>query len=185
MAALEEELLSLEDGSEDKIDSAIKKFQNQVTLFLFFKCVHQRCLFLLQSPLDADKPFVLAPHMEEINRLFAAETLEGIVHDLQKEGSDWAKQQLQILSKMVTNFKFFIQFSIRRFIFQSPTSMKITLRQLHEGKTKSLQDVLQMEYRLSQHCMEDKDFYEGVRAGAFPSESHFLYFVLCGRRNLC
>ncbi len=43
--------------------------------------------------------------------------------------------------------------------------MKITLRQLLEGADMSLQDVLQMEYRLSQRCMLDKDFYEGVRAG--------------------
>ena len=43
--------------------------------------------------------------------------------------------------------------------------MKLTLRQLEEGGRLSLQDVLAMEYRLSQHCMEDKDFYEGVRAG--------------------
>ena len=31
--------------------------------------------------------------------------------------------------------------------------------------TMSLQEVLVMEYRLSQRCVEDKDFYEGVRAG--------------------
>ena len=45
--------------------------------------------------------------------------------------------------------------------------MKITLRQLLEGVDLSLQEVLAMEYRLSQHCMQDKDFYEGVRAGEF------------------
>lgn len=35
----------------------------------------------------------------------------------------------------------------------SPTSLKITFRQLQEGATLSLQDVLVMEYRLSQACM--------------------------------
>ena len=45
--------------------------------------------------------------------------------------------------------------------------MKITLRQLIEGGKLSLQDTLAMEYRLSQHCMQDKDFYEGVRAGEY------------------
>ena len=52
-------------------------------------------------------------------------------------------------------------------MFQSPVSMKITLRQLQEGINLNLQDCLEMEYRLSQRCIEDKDFYEGVRAGMF------------------
>ena len=43
--------------------------------------------------------------------------------------------------------------------------MKVTLRQLKEGAGMSLQDVLQMEYRLTQRCVLDEDFYEGVRAG--------------------
>lgn len=43
--------------------------------------------------------------------------------------------------------------------------MKITLRLINEGASKTLQDDLQTEYRLSQRCIEDKDFYEGVRAG--------------------
>lgn len=42
--------------------------------------------------------------------------------------------------------------------------MKITLRQILEAETMTLQDVLVMEYRLSQRCVEDHDFYEGVRA---------------------
>ena len=37
--------------------------------------------------------------------------------------------------------------------------------QLQHGAGLSLQDDLQMEYRLSQRFVEDKDFYEGVRAG--------------------
>ncbi|ELT99351.1 hypothetical protein CAPTEDRAFT_180966 [Capitella teleta] len=127
MSALEEEILALNETSEEKIDATIKKYQNESTL-------------------DAETPFVLEPHLEEINRLFSAANIEGIISDLERDGSEWAKKQLQTLRKM------------------SPTSMKITLRQLHEGKKKSLQDVLQMEYRLSQHCMQDKDFYEGVRA---------------------
>lgn len=44
------------------------------------------------------------------------------------------------------------------FIFQtlskmSPTSLKITFRQLQAGATLSLSEVLVMEYRLSQACM--------------------------------
>ncbi|XP_029080905.1 3-hydroxyisobutyryl-CoA hydrolase, mitochondrial isoform X2 [Monodon monoceros] len=46
----------------------------------------------------------------------------------------------------------------------SPTSLKITLRQLMEGSSKTLQEVLTMEYRMSQACMRGHDFHEGVRA---------------------
>uniref|UniRef100_A0A4W4HKZ3 3-hydroxyisobutyryl-CoA hydrolase n=1 Tax=Electrophorus electricus TaxID=8005 RepID=A0A4W4HKZ3_ELEEL len=46
----------------------------------------------------------------------------------------------------------------------SPTSLKLTFRQLQLGASLNLQEVLMMEYRLSQACMRGHDFYEGVRA---------------------
>ena len=46
----------------------------------------------------------------------------------------------------------------------SPTSMKVSLRMLREGKHLDLKECLQMEYRLVRRCCEDSDFYEGVRA---------------------
>ena len=42
---------------------------------------------------------------------------------------------------------------------------QVTLRQIQQGASMSLQDVLQMEYRIAVRCMHDKDFFEGVRAG--------------------
>ena len=50
-------------------------------------------------------------------------------------------------------------------LFQSPTSLKLTLRQLLLGAELSLSEVLSMEYRITQRCTEDHDFSEGVRAG--------------------
>ncbi|XP_060558404.1 3-hydroxyisobutyryl-CoA hydrolase, mitochondrial-like isoform X1 [Ruditapes philippinarum] len=93
-----------------------------------------------------DTDFILRDHMEEINRLFEGETVEEIMQNLEKDGSPWASKQLEILKKM------------------SPVSMKITLRLLNEGSARTLQEDLEVEYRLSQRCIEDKDFYEGVRA---------------------
>uniref|UniRef100_A0AAY5KK90 3-hydroxyisobutyryl-CoA hydrolase n=1 Tax=Esox lucius TaxID=8010 RepID=A0AAY5KK90_ESOLU len=46
----------------------------------------------------------------------------------------------------------------------SPMSLKITFKQIQAGRTMTLQEVLVMEYRLSQACMKGSDFYEGVRA---------------------
>lgn len=42
----------------------------------------------------------------------------------------------------------------------SPTSLKITYRQLQAGATLSLAEVLVMEYRLSQACMVGKPINE-------------------------
>ncbi|XP_010795062.1 3-hydroxyisobutyryl-CoA hydrolase, mitochondrial-like [Notothenia coriiceps] len=99
-----------------------------------------------QSALGADKPFVLEQHMSDINRLFSSSSVEGIVQNLKAEGSEFANTQAKTLSRM------------------SPTSLKITYRQLQAGAALSLQDVLVMEYRLSQACMRGCDFYEGVRS---------------------
>ncbi|XP_037542210.1 3-hydroxyisobutyryl-CoA hydrolase, mitochondrial [Nematolebias whitei] len=102
--------------------------------------------FQNQSSLDADKPFVLDKHISDIDRLFSSSSVEGIVQNLKADGSEFATRQAEILTKM------------------SPTSLKLTFRQLQRGGTMSLQDVLVMEYRLSQACMRGCDFYEGVRA---------------------
>uniref|UniRef100_A0A3Q1F8U6 3-hydroxyisobutyryl-CoA hydrolase n=1 Tax=Acanthochromis polyacanthus TaxID=80966 RepID=A0A3Q1F8U6_9TELE len=79
-------------------------------------------------------------------RLFSSSSVEGIMQNLKADGSEFAKKQAETLSKM------------------SPMSMKITYKQLKAGATLSLQEVLVMEYRLSQACMRGCDFYEGVRA---------------------
>jgi enoyl-CoA hydratase len=47
---------------------------------------------------------------------------------------------------------------------RSPTSLKITLRQLTIGRDYDLEAALALEYRLTQHVMAAHDFYEGVRA---------------------
>lgn len=98
------------------------------------------------STSDLSEEFVLKPHLEKINTLFSGKTMEEIFEALEKDGSEWALKELEGLKK------------------KSPTSMKITLRQLQEGATMDLQECLQMEYRMSQGCVGDKDFYEGVRA---------------------
>ncbi|CDQ57297.1 unnamed protein product [Oncorhynchus mykiss] len=100
-----------------------------------------------RSSLDAEKPFVLEQHIDLIDKLFQSNSVEGIVHNLKTDGSPFAQKQAETLAKM------------------SPTSLKITFKQLQAGGTMSLQEVLVMEYRLSQACMvKGGDFYEGVRA---------------------
>uniref|UniRef100_A0A9J7ZUL6 3-hydroxyisobutyryl-CoA hydrolase n=2 Tax=Cyprinus carpio TaxID=7962 RepID=A0A9J7ZUL6_CYPCA len=67
--------------------------------------------------------------------LFSAGSVEEIMENLKKDGSAFALKQTETLSKM------------------SPTSLKLTFRQIQEGARMSLQEVLVMEYRLSQACM--------------------------------
>ncbi|KAM9805168.1 3-hydroxyisobutyryl-CoA hydrolase, mitochondrial [Neosynchiropus ocellatus] len=99
-----------------------------------------------QCTLDSEKPFILEEHMANINRWFSSDRVEDIFQNLKDDGSEFAMKQLETLSKM------------------SPTSMKMSLRQLRKGASLSLQDCLVMEYRLTQACMRGHDFYEGVRA---------------------
>ncbi|XP_064595108.1 3-hydroxyisobutyryl-CoA hydrolase, mitochondrial-like [Liolophura sinensis] len=99
-----------------------------------------------QSTTGKGSEFVLEHHIDRINTLFAGESLEEIFDRLNKDGSEWAMRQLETLRKM------------------SPTSMKVCLRQVLEGAKLSLEECLKMDYRLAQRFMEDKDFFEGVRA---------------------
>jgi enoyl-CoA hydratase len=87
-----------------------------------------------------------------IDRCFAGGSVEKILDALAAEAkaggahADWAAEtQAGLLTK-------------------SPTSLKITLRQLVIGRDYDLEAALTLEYRLTQHVMAAHDFYEGVRA---------------------
>ncbi|XP_066469059.1 3-hydroxyisobutyryl-CoA hydrolase, mitochondrial isoform X2 [Tiliqua scincoides] len=127
VAALEKDLTELKSPSKENVADLLDSY-------------HKKC------KLDEDKEFVLNEHMEKINSLFSANSIEEIIQKLNQDGSPFALTHLKTLAKL------------------SPTSLKMTLRQLREGASLNLQDVLTMEYRLSQACMRGHDFYEGVRA---------------------
>lgn len=95
---------------------------------------------------SSNPDFVLQPHLADIDRLFQADSIEDILSSLKNDNSDWAMKQLNVLKDM------------------SPVSMKVTLRLLREGAKLSLKECLEMEYRVVLRILEDKDFYEGVRA---------------------
>ncbi|KAK7483606.1 hypothetical protein BaRGS_00025159, partial [Batillaria attramentaria] len=127
LPALEQALMDLPEVSDLHVAKVLDAFHEQNTI-------------------DKDKQFVLKPHIQQINQVFSARSMEEIYSRLKEDGSEWAQQQLDTLKKM------------------SPTSMKVTLRQLQTGETLSLAEMLPIEYRLAQHFLEDHDFYEGVRA---------------------
>jgi enoyl-CoA hydratase len=97
-------------------------------------------------------PAPIAALQRAIDRTFAGDTIETILDALAAEaasgGADatWAAEtRAGLLAK-------------------SPTSLKVTLRQLIVGHDYDVEEALQLEYRLTQHFMAAHDFYEGVRA---------------------
>jgi enoyl-CoA hydratase/carnithine racemase len=99
--------------------------------------------------LNADPgPPPLAAKRAAIDRCFAGDSVEAILDALQREAGDpqWAAETRALL------------------LTKSPTSLRITLRQLILGQGLDLEDALRLEYRMTQHVMAAHDFYEGVRA---------------------
>lgn len=99
-----------------------------------------------KSSIPKTSEFSLSQHMSKIDSCFSAPTVEEILERLKAEGSEWSIKTIQTLNNM------------------SPTSMKVTKKQLEEGEGKSLLDCLKMEYRLAVRACEGLDFYEGVKA---------------------
>jgi enoyl-CoA hydratase len=97
-------------------------------------------------------PAPLAALRPAIDRCFDRDTIEQMLEALEEEAAaggewpGWARETGDTL------------------LAKSPTSLKITLRQLQIGREYDLEAALALEYRLTQHVMAGHDFYEGVRA---------------------
>ena len=61
------------------------------------------------------------------------------------EGGEWAEKSRSTLET------------------RSPTSLKVTFRQLTEGATREFDPSMVVEYRISQACVAGHDFLEGIR----------------------
>ena len=83
---------------------------------------------------------------KNINSIFKYNKVEKIISLLESSNEIWAEEAFKSMNK------------------SSPTSLKISLKQLRLAKYKSFKDNLIMDYRLSQSCMTGVDFYEGVRS---------------------
>ncbi|HSW70466.1 MAG TPA: enoyl-CoA hydratase/isomerase family protein [Gammaproteobacteria bacterium] len=88
----------------------------------------------------------LSKHYEAINQAFLKPTVEEILADLENEQSPWHQETLASLQK------------------KSPTSLKVTLKQLQEGKKRDFNQCLELEYGLMRHFIQGHDFFEGIRS---------------------
>jgi enoyl-CoA hydratase len=91
-------------------------------------------------------PAPLKEHREELARCFSKDSVEEILAALGAEGTPWAEETRATLGRM------------------SPSSLKVTLRQLRRCRGLPYDEVVDVEYRLSQHTTALPDFREGIRA---------------------
>lgn len=100
--------------------------------------------------LDIDSMDIAKPHLLEhrtgINQCFSAVTMEAIMESLKNLHSAWGDAVIKTLQ------------------CKSPTSLKVTLRELHYGARMDFDDCMQMEYRIALQFLTQYDFYEGIRA---------------------
>ncbi|MCI3133038.1 enoyl-CoA hydratase/isomerase family protein [Phenylobacterium aquaticum] len=95
---------------------------------------------------DAGRP-PLATHQDEIDRIFAHDSVEAIVAALEAADTDWARDQLKALAT------------------KSPQTLKVAFRQLQlGGQAKSFAENMELEYRIGARVVQRHDFIEGVRA---------------------
>lgn len=89
----------------------------------------------------------LSKYQESIDRCFSAESIEKIIDNLQVEDNVWGADTIKNIKKM------------------SPTSLKVTFRQLSLGKTiKEFENIMTMEYRIANRCFKGHDLFEGIRS---------------------
>lgn len=112
----------------------------------------------IETMADDDVDAALAPFLGEqtagtaldarevMARCFGQPDARAIVRALEIEGSEWAERTAAGLAR------------------KSPTSIRITLRQLEQARTASFEEELVTEYRMSQACIAGHDFMEGIRA---------------------
>ena len=95
--------------------------------------------------IDAGEP-ELWPRRDTVEHCFRHDRVEDILAALDADGGAFAATTATTVRTM------------------SPTSLKLTLKEIRKGQTMGIDDCLRMEYRLSQSVLAGHDFYEGVRA---------------------
>ncbi len=98
-------------------------------------------------------PAPLAEQAEAIARCFSQDTVEGIVAALEAEDTAWAEETRRGLVERC-----------------SPTSLKLTLRQLRQGLALDFDQAMVMEYRLARACVAGHDLAEGIRAAVIDKD---------------
>lgn len=102
-----------------------------------------RCIEGFSVP-AGDAP--LAAERGLIDAHFSAQTLDALIAGLEAGEGDWAAKALATIRT------------------KSPTSLRITFRQLREGRQLAFEDCMRLEFRIASRIFHGHDFYEGIRA---------------------
>lgn len=106
---------------------------------------------LMQIYKKAPNPNCELARMEPlISKFFAVKSLHDLIYrppvNMSEEEKSWYEQLLQQLNQ------------------RSPQSLLITWEAFKRGLQKTLAEVLQQDLQLAKHCLQNKDFYIGVKA---------------------
>ncbi|KAI9827796.1 MAG: hypothetical protein M1832_004285 [Thelocarpon impressellum] len=121
--------------------------------FLDYATLPERCAIINSTieeyvtGLPHDEPMTLAGGTRQaIDRCFGHSSVDAILSALEAEGTPWARKTLQTLHE------------------RSPTSVRVTLRQMRLGRQWTIGEAFQREYVLAGKFMAHPDFTEGVSA---------------------
>lgn len=96
----------------------------------------------------------LKERQADIVRHFGRDSVEAILTSLDADPSEWAQKTAATLRG------------------KSPTSLKVTFRQLREGRTRDFEDCMRQEYRIVHGVAGGHDFYEGIRAAVIDKDGN-------------
>lgn len=106
-------------------------------------------------PLDEEPILLSGPLRKSIDRCFKHNTIEEIIKALENETRN---------DENADSIKKWAQKTIETLSMRSPTSLRVTLRQLRLGKKWSIAETFQREHQIAAHFMRHHDFVEGVKA---------------------
>ncbi len=96
----------------------------------------------------------LMKHESAIEKCFSKKTVEDILSELEHYPDAWCQTAANIMKS------------------KSPTSLKITLRQLQLGAKLNFDECMQLEYRLTNRFLNSHDLYEGIRAAIIDKDQN-------------
>lgn len=94
----------------------------------------------------------LRDHANVIDRAFASASVEAIIQTLRAEDGYFAIETADVIES------------------KSPTSLKVTHRQLTRPLPQTFAEVMRMEYRMACHFLAGHDFFEGIRAAVIDKD---------------
>lgn len=125
-----------------KIEALYKDLSNNVKP----TSTNQDIAAIISSHSDASAGTEPISNEEEINHIFQDDSIQNVYERIQASKTEFGEK----LRKQVASL--------------SPLSMAIVFEQITRGKSMTLKEVFEMEYKISQGFVHHTEFFEGVRA---------------------